>query len=82
MLTVSKDKEDLDDEVLVYLKINECSELDQTVVKLLEANKINEAIEVKRRIVDSLQEIAPRDKVGFAKVLLLRARIGCSICNS
>jgi len=64
----------LDDEVLVYLKIHECGEMDKTVVKLMEMNRIVEALSVKREVIRILNDIVPKDKVGFAKVLLLRAK--------
>jgi ribosomal protein L12E/L44/L45/RPP1/RPP2/uncharacterized protein YegL len=77
LMTTSTDKSklsQLEDEVLVYLMIHECGELDKTVVKLMEANKIDEAISIKREVVRILADLAPRDKVGFAKVLLLHAK--------
>jgi len=64
----------LNDEVLVYLRIHECGELDKSVVKLMESNKIDEALQLKRQVVKALEDLVPKDKVGFAKVLLLRAR--------
>ena len=64
----------MEDEVLVYLKIHECSDLDNTVVKLMEGNNLAEALVVKREVVEILKDIVPKDKVGFAKVLLLRAQ--------
>jgi len=72
--TNHNDLKTLTHEVLVNLKINECGELDKVVVKLMDQNKIDEALSIKREIVNALTEITPMDKVGFAKVLLLRAK--------
>lgn len=72
--TDTKELSAVNDEVLVYLKIHECGELDKTVVKLMGNNRISEAIEVKKEVVHILSSLVLKDKVGFAKVLLLRAK--------
>jgi len=75
MTTINlSDLKDLNPDVLVNLKISECGELDKVVVKLMDQNKIEEALSVKKEIVNALEEITPLDKIGFAKVLLLRAK--------
>eukprot|EP01118_Nematostelium_gracile_P019967 TRINITY_DN949_c0_g1_i1.p1 TRINITY_DN949_c0_g1~~TRINITY_DN949_c0_g1_i1.p1 ORF type:complete len:689 (-),score=205.57 TRINITY_DN949_c0_g1_i1:570-2636(-) len=63
----------VDDSVLVYLKIYETSEMDKSVLKLVSDSKLDEAIQLKRKVVNILEEIAAIDKIGFAKVLLMRA---------
>jgi len=64
----------LSDEVLVYLKINECSEIDKKVVKAIEQNDFAEAYYLKKKVLDILTEIVDKDELGFAKVLLMKAK--------
>jgi len=64
----------MNDEVLVNLKTHDCGELDKTVVKLMESGRIQEALSMKRAVVQILQGLVPKDRIGFSKVLLLRAK--------
>jgi Ca-activated chloride channel family protein len=59
--------------VLVYLKINECAEMDKKVVRLMDENKLDEAINLKKEVINVLSGVADLDEVGFVKVLLMRA---------
>ena len=64
---------ELSDEVTVYLQINECSELDKQVVIALDYGDIEQAIEIKKRVVKILTDLTQKDTLGFAKVLLMKA---------
>ena len=65
---------DLSDEVLVYLKINECSEIDKKIVLALDQRDMARAFSLKAEAVEILSEIVEKDKLGFAKVLLMKAK--------
>jgi hypothetical protein len=77
---------DFSDEVLVYLKINECAEIDKKIVAALDSRNMTRAYYLKAEAVEILTEIAEKDKLGnlrncrfflvlgFAKVLLMKAK--------
>ncbi len=52
-----------EDDVLVYLKIYECGFLDKKIVKMMDENKLSEAVELKKEVVEILNSIVSKDKV-------------------
>jgi len=76
-LTPSNNFDDLlqlENEVLVYLKIHECSEIDKQVLAEINSGRYLNAYNLKSQAVEILSEIAEKDELGFAKVLLKKAK--------
>jgi len=62
------------DDVLVFLKIGECAQLDKAVANFVASSRVEDAIKKKERVMEILKDIADKDSIGFAKVMLLRAK--------
>eukprot|EP01119_Soliformovum_irregulare_P016705 TRINITY_DN4877_c0_g1_i1.p1 TRINITY_DN4877_c0_g1~~TRINITY_DN4877_c0_g1_i1.p1 ORF type:complete len:697 (+),score=221.68 TRINITY_DN4877_c0_g1_i1:126-2216(+) len=61
-------------EVLVMLKIGECGKMDKEIAQMLDERRLDDAIAKKRKVIDALSSVVHLDQVGFAKVLLMRAK--------
>jgi len=66
--------QDYDSEVLVMLKIGECGKMDKEIAELLDQRRLDDAILKKRKVVEALTSVEDLDAIGFAKVLLMRAK--------
>jgi len=58
----------------VFLTIHECAELDKRVASQLNSDGVAAAMRTKQSVVDALAAVTSRDKLGFAKLLLMKAR--------